>query len=656
MSEFVSYSGPGVNQDPESRRKIRSQAMRDFRRRQRDGNRIASLESGQRPRRTHQRSHAANEEASSSMTDVGNVSQPMAVSHSDARVASDHSAIDHAHTSRSNSSPSTTPEYLSSNADSLPGWDRDASGATFVDAAMNSLMSTISSQTTTIVPVNPREIKAKQRMTNVAIGTDRVVKYRALRPAPFQRSQVRHPGWACLQQIDGNCDCSNHNHNHHIFSDSETFGPAYHSIPAPGLLGNPLHSISLLPSSSAHDQEALQYFQRVVVKDISGIVAIGFWERLVPLMCQMEDAARQAAIALSQAHMEALERASFPQRAFSGLSSLQSEIKASQALRSYIEKPTAPSHELVLTCSIMLHTLESMLGRRTSALLHLENGLRMFKTWQQEKKYAASKVNEETHALSTAFARLDLSATIFDDDRVPSFEYDDEVTPSLPDLHLLPYMTFTNSRDVHHQLMRIGTPAWDFLIRNKKWRRVDAHLVPIDVIEEQQMHRNRYRAWSMSMDLYESRLLRYNPPATRSQRNDRRAELMSLLATRMHHWCAKRMLDESLPKENLGNVWDRNPHKLLRYAKAILEYTDEIKRESGHTGQSSFSPEIGICGILLCLAHRTALPNIRSEALGLAQSFDRKEGAQDLCGAFTSWAKLPHPRPPFIFMLDGPGH
>jgi hypothetical protein len=105
------------------------------------------------------------------------------------------------------------------------------------------------------------------------------------------------------------------------------------------------------------------------------------------------------------------------------LSNLESEIKASNALRKYMEKPTTPSHELVLTCSVMLYTLESILGRETSASLHLENGLRMFKAWQERRKHYGSRASETFDSLSTAFARLDLSATIADDRRLPIFEY-----------------------------------------------------------------------------------------------------------------------------------------------------------------------------------------------------------------------------------------
>lgn len=444
--------------------------------------------------------------------------------------------------------------------------------------------------------------------------------------------------------------------------------PAYQYTADPALFSSlPLCRIPPPALRDTREENALQYFHSVVAKDVSGVFAVGFWEHLVPQMCQLEDAARQAAIALSQAHLEQTERSLSEQNSPQGhsqlLSSLESGIKASTALRIYIENSQSPSHELVLTCSIMLCTLESMLGRESSAALHLENGLKMFKTWQEGRKQRGSHVNDTSHSLSKVFSRLDLSATIADDSRMPNFEYDDGNFP----LHihreedLVPHITLTSSHEAHHQLMRIGTPAWAFLIRNQQWRRTNARFVPPEILEEQRIHRTRYRAWSIAMDMYESdRSLCHNAAGSagaESQTSRRRAETMSLLATRMHHWCAKRMLEEFAPTSPATNVWDRSPHKPLRYARAIMNYTEEVKAENGHRrGHASFSPEIGVSGILLCLAHRTALPRIRAQALELALRFDRKEGARDLCGAFVAWTRLREPRPGFTFMMGESGH
>jgi hypothetical protein len=617
MREFVLYTGPDAGHDVHTRKKVRSQAMRDFRRRQRIENIVAYRAQGMINEHcdgtAKQNTHQGERRAISEME--WSCLVPL--------------------------SPTTDTWALTGDNTLLP------------ELPPRSSSTVASSDIPTFLTLADYDF-------NVPDST----------PASSTGEPLAAQPSAQGQQLCSKC--LSHNDDYSIFTlpkslaiqdiqESEKSTPSCNSTTSLGMANTPLYSMSSLASCDAIEQRALQYFQCVVAKDVSGIVAVGFWEYLVPRMCQMEDAARQAAIALSQVHLMQTTGRSFSSHTSSHgrlglLSNLESEIKASNALRTYIEKSTSPSHELVLTCSVMLYTLESILGRENSARLHLENGLRMFRAWQEKRKHSGTKGSETSDSLSTAFARLDLSATIADSDRLPIFEYEDGLFPMMSDQTLAPQMSFTSSHEAHHQLMRIGTPAWDFMMRNQHWRNVHALFVPKELIEEQRMHMSRYSAWSMIMDMYEADRMCYGAANGRTSEHDRRAEVMSLLATRMHHWCAKRLLEESIRNEQDICVWDRSPQKLLRYAKAILGYTEEVRAEKGHQGQTSFSPEIGISGILLCLAHRTALPHIRSEALELAQRFDRKEGARDLCGAFTAWTQSPSPRPEFTFMMGQPGH
>jgi hypothetical protein len=618
MREFVVYAGPDAGQDVHTRRKVRSQAMRDFRRRQRTENMIASRAQGidheHCDGRAKQNARQI-ERRTTSELDQPDSATPMSNDDTWGLTTGERTLLP--------KSPSHGSSIAASSA--IPAFH------TLVDHDFDVPGSNLPSNTGTLLAVQP-SAQGQQICPNCLSHNDDCSICTLPRILAIQNGQE---------------------------SDKPT--PSCDDTTDLGITSMSLYSMSSLTSCDAREQSALQYFQCVVAKDVSGIVAVGFWERLVPRMCQMEDAARQAAIALSEVHLMQTTGGSFSGRTSSQghlglLSNLESEIKASNALRRYIEDSTSPSHELVLTCSVMLYTLESILGRETSASLHLENGLKMFKAWQERRKHSGSKVSETSDSLSTAFARLDLSATIADDDRLPVFEYDDGLFPMMSDQTLAPQMSFTSSHEAHHQLMRIGTPAWAFMMRNQHWRKTYARFVPKELIEEQRMHMSRYRNWSMIMDMYEAGRMCYGAAERNTSEHDRRAEVMSLLATRMHHWCAKRLLEESIRNEQDICVWDRSPQKLLRYAKAIFGYTEEVRAEKGHQGQTSFSPEIGISGILLCLAHRTALPHIRSEALELAQRFGRKEGARDFCSAFTAWTQLPYPRPKFTFMMGEPGH
>jgi hypothetical protein len=418
----------------------------------------------------------------------------------------------------------------------------------------------------------------------------------------------------------------------------------------------PVYSMPTLFSYDPHEQMALQYFLAVVVKDISGAISVGLWEHLVPQMCQLEDTARQVAIALSQAHRERVTRALSPKRNplqsdFGALQSDELALKANRALRRYIENSPSPSYELVLTCSIMFHTMESMFGRESSAVLHIENALKMFNTWQKSRRQAGRKGNDDAfHSLSMALARLDVSISIGQGKRVPVFEHEEPLPETMSLEILMESLRFTNPHDAHFQLNRISTPACTFVMTNHQWRGMYAHSIPNRLVEEHHMLLKQYRAWDMAMSIYESDWLHS------SKSKNRRAEAMSLTATRIVHWSAEKVIQEFIRADDGISPWDRSYPKILDYTSDLIDQVEQARLADGYLGHTSFSPEVAARGFLLMLAHRTALPHIRAEALRIAQRFGQKEGAFDLCGAFIEWTKLPVPRPPFPFLLGEPGH
>ena len=423
------------------------------------------------------------------------------------------------------------------------------------------------------------------------------------------------------------------------------------------------YSVSLLPQVDAPERCDLHYFHHVVMKDIAGMVCVGFWDEFMPRLCQTEYVVRQAIIALSRTHADLAYNGSLrhPPTLRDRLSSIErssSSLKASKALRRYIEESNSPSYELVLTCSIIFHALELMQGAEQSALRHLENGLAVFKAWKQQRQRSPSRSEEGFDEIATVLCRLDLSATIADDDRTPIFEYDQAgfSAPSVTDFPT--QMRLVSAHDAHYQLMRVGTPAWAFLIRNRQWRNMPTDLVPDSIVQEHGFHSHQYRAWSVAADQLEWEL------SSRKRRDgtthdvwerEQRVAVTSLVATRMHHWCSKRMLEEGLQDEDNLRPFDRNPHKLFRYARTIIKNTDDAEDGAEMCRRMSFSPEVGICAILFLCAHRTTDPKIRIEALRLARYFNRLEGAKDHITAFERWALLPDPKPGFPYMLGQPG-
>ena len=421
--------------------------------------------------------------------------------------------------------------------------------------------------------------------------------------------------------------------------------------------------MSSLPEVDTLERYDLDYFHSVVMKDIAGLVYVGFWDDFMPRLCQSEKVVRQAVVALSRTHADLAYsgKIRYPLTLRDKLSSSQSSassLKASKALRTYIEESSAPSYELVLTCNIIFHALEILQGAEENALCHLKNGIAMFKAWKRQRERSLPGSDDGFDEIGTVLGRLDLSATVVDEDRTPVFEYDqDKVSsPSFTNFHS--QTRLTNVRNAHYELMVIATPAWVFLVRNKCWRDVPIDLVPENVVKEQRQFLLKYRAWTVAADQLErdiSARTRDESLSTDAWERDQRLAKISLLATWIYHWCCKRVLEECVRDPERMRPFDRNPRQVLRYARSIIELTEAVEDMTETCRRMSFSPEIGICSILFLLAHRTTDASLRTEALHLARYFNRLEGPRDLISAFECWTLLPDPKPRFPYMLGEPG-
>jgi hypothetical protein len=666
MAEFVVYTGPSVRHDSRTRKMIRSRAMQDFRRRERDKN-IRTF----RDLVTDTEADTARAKKRGRQEDQPN--EPKQRSHN-APVEMDQLHVDSSSTAHYRFLPglndtvrlpgppvpsfydsSTIFSSTLSSLDSSADFYNDVFGSTLPDIAWNptALLDTFNPHAPN--DADPLQRRTSQYSTVVTSRRQFSENHYTRGAAAFRSIQSHYVCESCLSQAATCSTCIESGSVGRPNTEESTMTVFdYQYTESWNLDEKPVYSMSTLFSRDPHEQMALQYFMNIVTKDLSGTVSVGLWEHLVPQMCQLEDTARQVAIALSQAHRERVTRTMSPQRNplqsdFGSMQSAELALRANRALRKYIENSPSPSYELVLTCSIMFHTMESIFGRESNAVLHIENSLKMFNAWQRARRQAGRKGGDNAfHSLSMALARLDVSLSIGQGKRVPVFEDPLPETTSLE--ILMESLSFTNPHDAHFQLNRISTPACTFVMTNHQWRGKYAHSIPSRLVEEHRMLLKQYRAWDTAMSIYESDWLHG------SRSKNRRAEAMSLTATRIVHWSAEKVIQEFIRADDGISPWDRSYPKILTYTSDLIDQIEQARLADGYLGHTSFSPEVAARGFLLMLAHRTALPHIRAEALTIAQRFGRKEGAFDLCGAFIEWTKLPVPRPPFPFLLGEPGH
>lgn len=115
---------------------------------------------------------------------------------------------------------------------------------------------------------------------------------------------------------------------------------------------------------------------------------------------------------------------------------MQRVAKCHRQLRLYLRSPDA-SPETALICSILFYAFESLMGDCTSAMQHLNNGITLLKQYQSTKSAPESNPGSSRGSptspppttegagddimphLASIFARLDIHASTFDDERMP---------------------------------------------------------------------------------------------------------------------------------------------------------------------------------------------------------------------------------------------
>lgn len=404
------------------------------------------------------------------------------------------------------------------------------------------------------------------------------------------------------------------------------------------------------------ERKALHYFFSYASWDVSGLTAVGFWDRLVPCMCQRESVVRNSVIAFSLAHYT---HAIAGKPAVMGRLGrkpdhdiITSYLKASKALRRYIEREKAPSRIVVLACCIIFHTIEALLGQPRNAMVHLTKSLDILRTWQayrQERNVVDLEFSEYVNDLLPVLARLDLSATITHVGRLPELssvvadEHENPVSPR----SLTTGLPFQSALDAHNRLLRYSLPFWKYLAGNLRFRDVDMKTVPSTVLEQRSRLQLACGEWQELMGKYELE----HPDMTQD-----RPTRLSMLVSKAHNIVSTKLLGESLPDRKSTDLWAEDQEELLRVCEEVLRLREAEKQAQGFDKYGSFSPEVGIVGVSLLLAHRTSSPLVRQRAVELAIKHNRHEGVSDLCEEFLAWVSLPAPRPHLVLLYSGPGH
>ena len=157
----------------------------------------------------------------------------------------------------------------------------------------------------------------------------------------------------------------------------------------------PTFDLGLVTPGDSDERRYFNYFCHRVLEDFNGYFSSGFWDLLVLQLSYSEQAVWHAVIALASMHERSVQRLMESRTTSLKLSyTTEQYTKALFYLRNGIENGDDYNLIAVLTCCILFIALEVLQGNYDSALLHLQNG---FKIWCQAERSTESS----SSALST---------------------------------------------------------------------------------------------------------------------------------------------------------------------------------------------------------------------------------------------------------------
>ncbi|ODM20646.1 hypothetical protein SI65_03699 [Aspergillus cristatus] len=141
------------------------------------------------------------------------------------------------------------------------------------------------------------------------------------------------------------------------------------------------------------------------------------WTELVLQRSQHQPVVRNALAALSFLYRDYIRQGSTPLG--EDPTHLQVIAKSHRQLRAYLLSSRDVSPEPALICSLIFYILECLVGNAQQAIWHLDQGLMLLERCRTEYPGIAAGPDSIYKHLTAVYARLDIHASGFDNERIP---------------------------------------------------------------------------------------------------------------------------------------------------------------------------------------------------------------------------------------------
>ena len=329
---------------------------------------------------------------------------------------------------------------------------------------------------------------------------------------------------------------------------------------------------------------------------------------------QHQPVVRNALIALSSLYKDFLQRGNPSLRA--SRQNILIVTKAHKQLRIHLLSRDA-SPQVALICSLIFYILECLVGNSQQAIWHLDQGLTLLQRCYGEYPDVVS--TPEFGHLMAVFSRLDIHASIFDNDRAPILNL-----AKAPEFSSTVSDYFIRLSDAEHSLTVMQNWLMHHLISSLEHREKAQEQIPLDIIHERQQLEIQFLRLECGI---EKLFLGPHEEAQKPQQQQQRVLLLHVQAMIFHAVLLENIFISS-DKSNIAIEADFRFDLALSKIETLLSSCPESNSASSNR---DFTLSTNIIAVLYYICMKTRNHRILKTALSLIQgcSVSTRDGLWD---------------------------
>jgi hypothetical protein len=370
------------------------------------------------------------------------------------------------------------------------------------------------------------------------------------------------------------------------------------------------YAIPFKVPGSQKDRQVLHYYCVQGSGELAGWFNLDFWSRVVSAVATRHDAILTAQV-LQQSHQEPVVRQALvslgmlhlefttTSRDTAGVEVLTQYGRTLRMLKRRLDNADAGAMKTALICCILFCCFEAACNNYNGATGHLQNGLNLLSNFHDDP---------DLDVLTRMIGGLDVQASLLNDSRPPQLESD-----ILPDTTTIT-TTFPTLDEAYQMQTKLKSGLLHSLMTAMPQNSPKRGGLPVP---------DKKDALAKQVDLWWTRFEHFK--TTEAQETG--AQIL-----RFHHKVASMFLDGSSPA-NSARVFGSSPNTR---AQEILDLAEDVLRRSEGGSRRSLSIETGVVAPLFAMAMQCSDDHVRTRALGLLDSLDRREGLYDTQGMIRS--------------------